>query len=520
MHRCLMILDVLLMIFESLDLSKRDLARLARTCKLFCSPALDVLWRDQQHLLVLLKCLPPDLWKNEDGTETRLILRRPVVAEDWTRFVAYANRMRTLALGDANHDQPTPTLDLWDSSALLTAPGFPVLHTIKALWVDVTAPDSILLWFRLASRLSVESLEILNPHGLEPSEFGASFLSNLPSVFPNVRFVSFHSNSPSYVLSEAIVDVICNGYPNLYEFIAICNELSARDLIALSALPSLSTITLDWNGAEDTEVLKIAAPQPCFLAARYLMMHVYDASSVDTFSPILGMAQWPQLESLIFSLATDAASPVSAWNSLIAKLASVSSPTAFQFIALDEIANTPASRSSPESLDIGTLEPLLIFRHLVEFHCDPACGFDLGDTDIEKIAHGWPSLRVLQLEGWSRPSRITMSGLMSLIRLCPDLDRLSIGINATSNDISPSDGLATVNRKLTHLYLGNSEIEDPSAVAPILSASLPNLRSFGYWSHSRHEVGVSPTEEEIEQYRTRWKEVETALQLPADGSRI
>ncbi|KAJ6607882.1 hypothetical protein B0H10DRAFT_535993 [Mycena sp. CBHHK59/15] len=81
--RCLQIAEIVHMICGHFDDSDPDedsydifpksesssaLATLARTCKIFSSPALDILWCSQRNLNTLFKCLPSSLWREKDGT--------------------------------------------------------------------------------------------------------------------------------------------------------------------------------------------------------------------------------------------------------------------------------------------------------------------------------------------------------------------------------------------------------------------------------------------------------------------
>ena len=53
------ITDQLNDVFDGID--EPTCASLARTCRAFCSPALDVLWSYQGNLMNLIKCMPEDL---------------------------------------------------------------------------------------------------------------------------------------------------------------------------------------------------------------------------------------------------------------------------------------------------------------------------------------------------------------------------------------------------------------------------------------------------------------------------
>lgn len=69
-HRCLDIYEILEHIFRLLSSREggrhlRTLAALARTCKSFSEPALDLLWHSQTSLVPLISNLPPDAYSIE-----------------------------------------------------------------------------------------------------------------------------------------------------------------------------------------------------------------------------------------------------------------------------------------------------------------------------------------------------------------------------------------------------------------------------------------------------------------------
>jgi hypothetical protein len=78
MHRGLGILEIVEMIcaqlgFESSESLSTDatsaLSALARTSQFFHNPALNVLWRHQDTIVNLLKCMPEDLWDITQGND-------------------------------------------------------------------------------------------------------------------------------------------------------------------------------------------------------------------------------------------------------------------------------------------------------------------------------------------------------------------------------------------------------------------------------------------------------------------
>ena len=69
MHRCLSVEEILSHFTRELVASeaKATAAALARCCRSFEEPVLDALWEAQERLIPLLKCIPRDVWEDEDG---------------------------------------------------------------------------------------------------------------------------------------------------------------------------------------------------------------------------------------------------------------------------------------------------------------------------------------------------------------------------------------------------------------------------------------------------------------------
>ena len=59
MHECLRIPEIRGEIFGTLN--SVDCSVLARTCRLFYSDAMDVVWADLQSLIPLVRCMPADV---------------------------------------------------------------------------------------------------------------------------------------------------------------------------------------------------------------------------------------------------------------------------------------------------------------------------------------------------------------------------------------------------------------------------------------------------------------------------
>lgn len=73
MHRCLNVDEIVRLIAHELVAAGRGAAAvaLARCCKIFEDPTLDVLWRRQSQFIPLLKTLPEDIW-GRDGCDVSM----------------------------------------------------------------------------------------------------------------------------------------------------------------------------------------------------------------------------------------------------------------------------------------------------------------------------------------------------------------------------------------------------------------------------------------------------------------
>ncbi|KAJ6453345.1 hypothetical protein C8R45DRAFT_1083092 [Mycena sanguinolenta] len=78
--------------------SKASLAALAQTSSLFREPALDVLWREMDSPIPLLKCFPPDSWdiSTLDKQPFSFGFIRVIRPDDWDRVRLYGSRIKEI----------------------------------------------------------------------------------------------------------------------------------------------------------------------------------------------------------------------------------------------------------------------------------------------------------------------------------------------------------------------------------------------------------------------------------------
>ncbi|KAJ7888286.1 hypothetical protein B0H13DRAFT_2042500 [Mycena leptocephala] len=120
MHRGLGILEIVEIICAQLGSESSEslstdassaLSALARTSQFFHNPALNVLWRHQDTLVNLIRCMPEDLWDITQGSDdeddagpaigTSIQLLRIMQSSDWDRPQFYMPRVKSLSVMEA-----------------------------------------------------------------------------------------------------------------------------------------------------------------------------------------------------------------------------------------------------------------------------------------------------------------------------------------------------------------------------------------------------------------------------------
>ncbi|KAG1739865.1 uncharacterized protein EDB91DRAFT_1347228 [Suillus paluster] len=152
--------------------------------------------------------------------------------------------------------------------------------------------------------------------------------------------------------------------------------------------------------------------------------------------------------------------------------------------------------------DFNVLRPLFLCCNLRVLRMTMTPHFV--DDDLCAVASAWPQLEILELFGYHIPymtipsldlptveellpiplpsnriAKFTFHGLISLLRLCPNLRFFNLTIDATKLDGLQGDkpGGGVCNRLVKRPRLVDSPINDPEAVARILFDILPELET-------------------------------------------
>ncbi|KAJ7604232.1 hypothetical protein FB45DRAFT_1083102 [Roridomyces roridus] len=517
MHRALQIPEIVSLV--SRCAGEDSLAALARTCRAFCEPALDLLWEEQDMLRNLLHCMPDGLWQcsndeeneaedeNDEDDDEVLSLLRPIVPTDWDRVLFYSQRVKSFSFDmDADlryHFSPTSVLDI----LRMSFPGpvlFPNLRRLE--WSSISRPGTMHhIRLFLAPRLQELQLHTLH----SPAEL--SLLPTIATQCPGLMEVDIDA-SPSLMKSVQ----------NLYTFVIGLDQLRSLsvpriDSSVLEHICRLPTLTsLNLTNHIPVTLPAIASDDLLFPTLHTLSMRVRSPHEI---LPIISLL----IRAPLLGLKID----VPMWKD-----------TAISFAALCKALGAHCTRahSTLQSLSLRNpgvrlsgnvdptlvvqnfhLRPLFLFTELTEVSLYPHFGFDLDDSMIDELARAWHRVKTLVLgqsrkvaSGQASGSRITLAGLLSFAEHCPHLSFLELSFNASVVPESLTrkpPKIRVQQSSLTSLHVQISPCHDHQATAAFLSGAFPKLRNL------RAETIASNDRVLAHSLIKKWKAVEELLPL-------
>jgi hypothetical protein len=172
--------------------------------------------------------------------------------------------------------------------------------------------------------------------------------------------------------------------------------------------------------------------------------------------------------------------------------------------------SSPPKQTVPRIM-LGTLAPLFSFPNLTDVQITLDATVKLDNKGLGNIAKAWPRLRILRLfeRTTTRRPKITLSGLLSLIVLCPELQELTLRMNALN--IPGCAQLGDVcGYNLRSLDVCTSPVLYAASMVAFLTVTFPELSSlFHGWCYSTRmdgEVDMELTDND-ESHLACWREV-------------
>ncbi|KAJ7116895.1 hypothetical protein C8R44DRAFT_983272 [Mycena epipterygia] len=501
MHRCLHIREMVDMVFEFSKSSPRTLAVLARTCTAFQNPALDILWRDQDTLMNLLRCMPSDLFGEEaesglNGIRT-LRLLRPIVASDWDRPRLYVPRVKELISGTSGGvslAEVLPTL----SMCLIDDYLFPNLSAL--FWWHNTGEFPYIHLF-LTSKLTTIGLVCKNVVS------DLSVLSVLPYKCPTLKDVSIflrNSTREFTTLSspvKASISMFIHGLLRLEKLNIWIPDMAALEHVG--ALPTLRSLTLTTLPV--ALVLSPSSQMPMFTCLRRLALTAVDVQSATTF---LGMCVGARLQSVqVDFTAANTSEQMKNFSTALALCRR--SHSTLTSLSIDNSSSTVA-----DVMHTDSLRTLFCFGQLERICIDSMAGFDLDDAAVSDMARAWPCIKSLELRGQNVVrARATLQSLRMLARHCLRLHTFHMTFDSILPPSTDETQEHVSQKSLTSLNVEDSAIYATLPIARFLSGIFPNLKTI--CTAREHDDDEDDDEledhgEEIPFHRL-WKEVESQI---------
>ncbi|KAM6498473.1 hypothetical protein JOM56_006421 [Amanita muscaria] len=493
---------------------RRSLSRLARTCRTFCEPALNVLWRELDSFAPLAG-LFPNLMKKAHKPSLGLV--KAPGKDDWDTFNKYNERVRRI------------TYD--ERSNAIVASIFPMLAENRPQ--EYILPFLEELTWKVQTPTGLNYCEMfLNPTLQTFNLEIAVRLPQLDSIIQNLskhtRLTTFSFISPT-TLPESFTNLLHNQNllekvvlvapgalsPNIGRWLASLEhltqlqlDLSGRgeiavegffdELIARSGYSSPSSVAssddeLDFSAIRRS-TLKLTGdlpPKKVFHQLRRLQL-TGEAANIAVFlrnitSPLTHMdfaiedppdkADWQDLCALICERFGD---------SLLSLRIVATSSSRFA----DLMRSTP--RGEPASNRLS-LEYLTSLPNLVRFEIDLPESIIFTSADLARLAQSAPRLELLKLcplarfPADSNTPKITFDDLAVLLQSCRNIHTVSAVFNAKPIQEEILKMRQVSSNSLLRLNVGHSWISDPLQVAISLSHIAPRLETLKWFQEKTRQ---------------------------------
>ncbi|KAK7044493.1 hypothetical protein R3P38DRAFT_166034 [Favolaschia claudopus] len=521
MHRCLHLLEIVSLICQRIE--KSSLPSFAGVCKAFSDSALDVLWRHQDSLFNLLRCMPDGIWNeatDEEEDEENWSLNRPVLPSDWQRPLVYSRRVKSFTY-DERKRPGRPLSSEFFESFRLCLPWQHLFPNIQALTFNSSNEWSFqFMRIFLGPRLNRLTL------GKPQSAAHLSLLPNITMECPLLKTLEIELFSDEQLDAKFSVSALVIGLGRLESLTVPCLDNIVLEHVA--QLPSLKSLTLRKQTTLRSFPSSVSSNATLFPSLR--SVDIIAADDVDAIIPLLALMAHAPMNDLTIDIPDKVpANRIAALYSAIGRYCVHSSLKEIMYgHGFGGCIPIASSVDAATYLMNGAqILPLTSFTNFTEVYLTPPLGFDLDDAIIADLAQAWPHLSHLSLFSScyvNYPSRVTLNGLLPLPRYCPHLRSLTLPLDAASEMRWPqklhseSDGdepgRRLQQRSLVSLNVMRSPITDSSPVAWFLSSVFPRLKSI-LTDYELQPAGGEGRADLIEvvALHEKWKAVEGVLPL-------
>ncbi|KAK7046227.1 hypothetical protein R3P38DRAFT_2507289 [Favolaschia claudopus] len=482
MHRCWNVAELTQMIFEEVveepsvnsqypdsvarqihldpPANAKSLLHLATTCQSFSVLALDILWRRNNGIIKLLKCLPSSTWCICGDGYFRIVAS-PTVA-DWNLVLKYPRRIRTFSDEEGGEIYLDPSV-LESTIHIPCDALFPNVRKLSCRSSSALFPYIHLL---LGSRL--RNLTIL----FDGPSFRIPFIRSLRTSFPQMEHIYLQSEPPqdqeyTSMVAETVSSVVMETRTLRTLCVDSLNRPACNYIASLPNLEHLTVWHLIFSPSPDT------ASDTAFSALRKLVLVAADLKCITNF---VTMTVGSPLRSLLI----DAHQPPHA-GPLLRALYSACNPRHLTSIQVQLYGNdTVFADPKAYRIPVDSLKPLLVYSNLRRVKLFCTLGVTLDDKSLDAMARAWPQIEELCLRAvfcyrYSPDSYPTVNCLASLAQHCLFLRELTLAVDITTSQ------RAKISHKTLELWHPlDSPISSPRHAADLLRSCFPAVSIVPY----------------------------------------
>ncbi|KAF8548435.1 hypothetical protein OG21DRAFT_761101 [Imleria badia] len=417
MHQVLQIQEILRNIFDHCRYPEvtSDLPALARTCRAFKEPALDVLWEKLLDPSPLARCLSEASHYSQVAPDAKKYysFRKPLTQIEWSILRSYTRRIRYLL-------DKMDGLD-WESVSTFlnpptTEPLFPNLRHLRAGPLT-EIKIKCLLYMPFPSLISLDLFAI-------KLKYLYSLQGSLESFFkfsPNVRRIRIYPD-PDIKFSNFFSSYICR-WTNL-ETVQCCSITFDLDALGhLSHMPLLTRLHCRLSAT-----LPPADPPLFFSNLDDLIL---SSEFLDSILQFLSRTRLPAI--VQFTVYVERCPSKQGFSSFLASVQTSAVSNTLKELRFHEWSDAHWQDGEDVSSVRGfeDLQPCMVFGnlHRLYLHLDHV---GLSDSELATLALAWPHLEHLFINGnhgWGMSGGITPNGLLQLLQTCPSLSMISLAID-------------------------------------------------------------------------------------------
>ncbi|KAG1828003.1 hypothetical protein EV424DRAFT_576526 [Suillus variegatus] len=449
MHQALLVPEVLLEIFAYVNVipstraasTKKLLAALARTCKIFHEPAMDLLWTEIRGLEPLLGCvtrLHPLIYRRGTRSQRKELWAKgvePLSAREARQFLRHSSRIRTLNI-KSTHPH---FLSVIPPEACI----FPRLRSLSF-------PDAY--------------LDLFLPHTLHQCHL-QSFVTRCIAleqlcIYPEMDDYDSIANPVSLVFDRIRW---CTRLVTLS-----CPMLDGATWKHLSHIPTLLKLEIVHGYDDPPSLSKRDIVNLSFLNITSLSFRQLDDGA--DIIIVIQHSQFPSLKEFkleAVSLTSEAA------ERLFHALSHCKACQTLETISICLFDEDPQ--------DVETLTPIPHFLRFTQLRTLELIFsdsyIDLDNDMLLQAMSSWPHIRSLEIHNSVDrvpSSEVSLRGLFTALDLCPQLHTLLVPINIATLDVDPdAEPIQHTSLRSLTLETSESEIADAEILARIISAWLP-----------------------------------------------